>query len=181
MTNALRAAYLSITPPTGPPAAGSLGGGTTLATTSIGAPTGSPAVAGLNYFVAGVYTSGSTIVIAGDVTLDGGGDPNAVFVFQAGSSITATPGAPTPAAHARILLDERHQGVERVLAGRRLGHDRQLRRVERQRPRRRRHHDADPGHLVRPDVRGCLHLGRAVFDNNVVSIPGNVNAPAGCL
>ena len=98
VTDALRAAYLSITPPTGPPAAGSLGGGTTLATTSIGAPTGSPAVAGLNYFVPGVYTSGSTIVVAGDVTLDGKGDQNAMFVFQAGSSITAIPGAPSPAA-----------------------------------------------------------------------------------
>jgi hypothetical protein len=37
---------------------------------------------------AGVYCSASSILVTGDLTLDGGGDPNAVFVFQAGSTIT---------------------------------------------------------------------------------------------
>jgi hypothetical protein len=180
VTDALRAAYLSITPPAGPPAAGSLGGGTTLATTSIGAPTGSSAVAGLNYFVPGVYTSGSTIVIAGDVTLDGKGDPNAVFVFQAGSAITAIPGAPTPAAHARILLTNSAKASNvfwqagssatignyaewygNVLAGA----------------------DITMQTLAISCGRmfaGAFTSGALVFDNNVVSIPGHVNAPAGC-
>jgi hypothetical protein len=38
----------------------------------------------------GVYTSASTMSIAvdGTVTLDGNGDPNAVFIFQVGSSLT---------------------------------------------------------------------------------------------
>lgn len=36
----------------------------------------------------GVYNSGSTIGITGTLILDGGGDPNAVFIFQAGSSLT---------------------------------------------------------------------------------------------
>lgn len=36
----------------------------------------------------GVYTSGSTMGITGTLTLDGGGDPDAVFIFQAGSSLT---------------------------------------------------------------------------------------------
>ena len=36
----------------------------------------------------GVYNSGSTMGITGTLTLNGGGDPNAVFVFQAGSSLT---------------------------------------------------------------------------------------------
>ena len=36
----------------------------------------------------GVYTSASSISITGVLTLDGGGDPNAVFVFQAGSTLT---------------------------------------------------------------------------------------------
>lgn len=36
----------------------------------------------------GVYTSGSSIGITGTVTLDGAGDPNAVFIFQAGSTLT---------------------------------------------------------------------------------------------
>ena len=37
---------------------------------------------------AGVYCSGSTIGITGILTLDGGGDPNATFVFQAGTGLT---------------------------------------------------------------------------------------------
>jgi hypothetical protein len=37
---------------------------------------------------AGVYNSGSTIGLTGVLILDGGGDPNAVFVFQAGSALT---------------------------------------------------------------------------------------------
>ena len=37
---------------------------------------------------AGVYCSPSTIGVTGTLTLDGGGNPNATFVFQAGSSLT---------------------------------------------------------------------------------------------
>jgi hypothetical protein len=37
---------------------------------------------------AGVYCSASTIGVTGTLTLDGGGDPDAYFVFQAGSSLT---------------------------------------------------------------------------------------------
>ena len=37
---------------------------------------------------AGVYCSASTIGVTGSLTLDGGGNPNATFVFQAGSSLT---------------------------------------------------------------------------------------------
>ncbi len=36
----------------------------------------------------GVYNSGSSIGLTGALTLDGGGNPNAVFVFQAGSTLT---------------------------------------------------------------------------------------------
>lgn len=36
----------------------------------------------------GVYTSASTMGITGTLTLDGGGDPNATFIFQSGSSLT---------------------------------------------------------------------------------------------
>ena len=35
----------------------------------------------------GVYNSASSIGLTGDLTLNAGGDPNAVFVFQAGSSL----------------------------------------------------------------------------------------------
>lgn len=41
----------------------------------------------------GVYNSASTIGLTGTVTLDGGGDPNAVFVFQAGSALTTASGS----------------------------------------------------------------------------------------
>jgi hypothetical protein len=37
---------------------------------------------------AGVYCSASSIGVTGVITLDGGGDPNARFVFQAGSTLT---------------------------------------------------------------------------------------------
>ncbi len=37
---------------------------------------------------AGVYCSATSILVTGDLTLDGGGNPNAVFVFQAGSTLT---------------------------------------------------------------------------------------------
>ncbi|HVA57567.1 MAG TPA: ice-binding family protein [Gemmatimonadaceae bacterium] len=37
---------------------------------------------------AGVYCTASGIGVTGTLTLDGGGDPNATFVFQAGSSLT---------------------------------------------------------------------------------------------
>ena len=36
----------------------------------------------------GVYCTATGIGVTGTLTLDGGGDPNAVFVFQAGSSLT---------------------------------------------------------------------------------------------
>jgi Ice-binding-like len=52
--------------------------GTVIGTADIGATTKT----------AGVYCSGSTIGVTGALTLDGQGDPNAVFVFQAGSSLT---------------------------------------------------------------------------------------------
>jgi len=37
---------------------------------------------------AGVYCSATSIGVTGALTLDGGGDPNATFVFQAGSGLT---------------------------------------------------------------------------------------------
>ncbi|MGO9958950.1 MAG: ice-binding family protein [Solirubrobacteraceae bacterium] len=39
--------------------------------------------------VSGVYSSASELGLSGDLTLDGQGNPNAVFVFQAGSTLTA--------------------------------------------------------------------------------------------
>jgi type VI secretion system secreted protein VgrG len=46
----------------------------------------------------GVYSAGSSMGITGTLTLDGGGDPNAVFIFQAGSTLVTAAGSPsTPA------------------------------------------------------------------------------------
>ncbi|HZW50078.1 MAG TPA: ice-binding family protein [Bacillota bacterium] len=43
--------------------------------------------------VSGVYTSQSSIGITGTLTLDGQGDPEAVFIFQAGSTLTTASGS----------------------------------------------------------------------------------------
>lgn len=45
----------------------------------------------------GVYTSASSLALTGDLTLDGGGDTNAVFIFQAGTTLRAAAGS-------RVLL-----------------------------------------------------------------------------
>lgn len=45
----------------------------------------------------GVYTSATSLGLSGDLTLDGQGDPNAVFIFQAGSTLTTASGS-------RVLL-----------------------------------------------------------------------------
>ncbi|HJX47942.1 MAG TPA: ice-binding family protein [Gaiellaceae bacterium] len=41
----------------------------------------------------GVYNSASSIGLSGALTLNGGGDPNAVFIFQAGSTLTTASGS----------------------------------------------------------------------------------------
>jgi hypothetical protein len=47
----------------------------------------------------GVYTSGSSIGITGTLTLDAGGDPNAVFIFKAGSTLTTASGSSVVITH----------------------------------------------------------------------------------
>jgi hypothetical protein len=44
-------------------------------------------------FTPGLYTNATTVGIATDVTLDAQGDPNAVFIFQIGSTLTTTGGS----------------------------------------------------------------------------------------
>jgi len=43
--------------------------------------------------VPGVYTASSSMGLSGEVTLDAGGDPSAVFIFQAGSTLITAPGS----------------------------------------------------------------------------------------
>jgi hypothetical protein len=98
----LNTAFLHTCFPGRPAASCSLGTGATLATLTLGAITGSAQVTGQNYFTAGVYTSASSIDVHDDITLDAQNDPNAVFIFQAGSSLTIADGSiPT---HTRIIL-----------------------------------------------------------------------------
>lgn len=101
----LQAAFLQITPPAGPPAAGSLGGATNLpAGTTLGAPTGSALVLNDNLFFPGVYQSLTSIMVTGDLTIDAQGNPDAVFVFQSSSSVGTADGAAPPGTRTRILL-----------------------------------------------------------------------------
>lgn len=46
-----------------------------------------------NTLVGGVYTSATSMGLSGALTLDAQGDPDAVFIFQAGSTLTAGPGS----------------------------------------------------------------------------------------
>ena len=72
----------------------------------------SPIVADLGgqTLTAGVYNSASTIGLTGALTLNAAGDPNAVFVFQAGSALT------TASASSVNLVNG--AGLQRLLADR---------------------------------------------------------------
>lgn len=103
--NDMNAAFLSITPPAGPPAAGSRGGATNLpAGTTLGAAPGSALVQNDNWFVPGVYQSLTSILITGDLTLDAQGNPDAVFIFQSSTTVGLAVGSAPPGPHTRIIL-----------------------------------------------------------------------------
>jgi hypothetical protein len=53
----------------------------------------------------GVYSAGSSLDITGTLTLDGGGDPNAVFIFQAGSTLVTAAGSPSIPASTVALIN----------------------------------------------------------------------------
>jgi hypothetical protein len=172
----MNAAFLSITPPAGPPAAGSRGGATNLpAGTTLGAPTGSALVQGDNLFVPGIYQSLTSILITGDLTLDAQGNGNAVFIFQSSSSIGTAAGA-------RILLvngakasnvfwqasSSATLGTNSIWEGNIL---------------------AAFNITMNTGATSCGRLfagawsggaGAFVFDSNVVSVPGSASAPASC-
>jgi hypothetical protein len=179
----MNAAFLSITPPAGPPAAGSRGGATNIpAGTTLGAPTGSALVQGDNYFVPGVYQSLTSILITGDLTLDAQGNSSAVFIFQSSSTVGTAAGAPPPAVPTRILLvngakasnvfwqaaSSATLGTNTVWQGNIF---------------------ASADITMNTGATSCGRLwagawvgggGAFVFDSNVVSVPGSPSAPAGC-
>ena len=172
----LNAAFLSITPLAGPPAVGSLGGGTAIAApTTLGAVAGSPLVLGDNWFTPGVHTSITSILLTGDITLDGQGDPNAIFIFQSASTLTTADGAPSPGAHTRILLTNGTKAANvwwQVASSATIGS----------------YSEVQGNILAAFDITmklGATACGRSmagawaggtgafIFDSNVVSVPGN--------
>ena len=55
--------------------------------------------------VSGVYTSAADIFVGGDLTLDAGGDPNAVFIFQAKTgTLNTAAGITSGVPNTRVLL-----------------------------------------------------------------------------
>ena len=54
--------------------------------------------------VPGVYTAAAAMQVNGDLTLDAGGDPSAVFIFQAGSSLITAAGTTLGIPNTRVLL-----------------------------------------------------------------------------
>ncbi|OGB20615.1 MAG: hypothetical protein A3I66_22885 [Burkholderiales bacterium RIFCSPLOWO2_02_FULL_57_36] len=170
----LRAAFLSITPPAGPPAAGSLGGATNIpAGTTLGEPTGAAMVQGDNLFAPGVYQSTTSILVTGDLTLDAQGNPDASFIFQSSSTVGAATGA-------RILLINGAKASNvwwQVGTSATLGTN-----------------STWQGNiLASADITmvtgasscgrllaGAFTAGAFVFDSNTVSVPGHASAPATC-
>ncbi len=167
VTDDLRAAYLSITPANMP-------GGTAIAAgTTLGAPTGNPLVVGDNLFYTGVYTSNTSILITGDLTLDAQGDANATFVFQSASTVGTM-----PSAHIILVNGAKASNVywqagsdatlqtSTIWNGNILAY-RDITMVN---------GSSSCGRLFA----GAFTDGAFVFDSNRVSVPGNVNAPVGC-
>ena len=167
VTDDLRAAYLSITPANMP-------GGTAIAAgTTLGAPVGNAPVEGDNLFYTGVYTSNTSILISGDLTLDAQNDPNATFVFQSASTVGTN-------SNARILLVN---GAKASNVYWQAGSDATLQT-----------NTTWNGNILAyrdiTMVNGTSSCGRLfagaftdglfVFDSNHVSVPGNINAPTGC-
>jgi hypothetical protein len=174
---AMNSGFLDITPPAGPPAAGSRGGATNIpAGTTLGAPTGSPPVTGDNLFFPGIYQSITSILVTGDLTLDAQGNSNAVFIFQSSSTVGT-------AANARILLANGAKASNvywQAASSATLGTG-----------------TIWQGNIfaaaditMNTGATSCGRLwagawvggsGAFVFNANVVSVPGNASAPAGCL
>lgn len=167
ITDDLRAAYLSITPANMP-------GGTPIAAgTTLGAPTGNALVEGDNYFKTGVYTSNTSILVTGDLTLDAEGDPDATFVFQSASTVGSMPGA-------QILLIGSAKASNVYWQA---GSDATLQT-----------NTVWNGNIfayrditMKTGASSCGRLfagaftdGLFVFDSNRVSVPANTDAPAGC-
>jgi hypothetical protein len=154
-------------------------GGTVLGCGTIGSAGDAGALIGCNgnfTLPPGVYISstGSSIGISGNLVLDGGGDPNALFVFQSPSSTLVT--APTTT----IILQNGAKASNvwwYVGSSATLGTN-----------------TAFKGNILASAsismgtgatscgrlLSGASGAGAFTFLGNTVSVPGHANAPAGC-
>lgn len=174
----LNAAYLGLMP-------ASLPGATVLGCGIIGTGGGGGAgigCAGNATLAPGVYISAtaSTIGVTGVLTLDGGGDSNARFVFQAPSALTTAAGAPGLPGSQIILTN----GAKASNVWWQVGSSATIGTYA----------DfkgnvlADTTITMGTSATSCGRLlagavtasGGFVFDTNVVSVPGHASAPAGC-
>ena len=131
----------------------------------------------------GAYISAtaSSIGVTGVLTLDGGGDSNAQFVFQAPSALTTAAGAPlTPGSQIVLINGAKASnvwwwvggsgaatiGTYAIFNGNVLGSGAVVMGTS----------ATSCGRMLA----GALGAGNFVFDTNVVSVPGNPNAPPGC-
>lgn len=151
-----------------------LPGGTPLAApTTLGEPPLATLVAGDNLFVPGIYTSDTSILITGDLTLDAQGDPDASFVFQSPSTLGLEP-------NSRILLIGGAKasniwwfvGSSATLGTNSVSNGNIL---------------ASASVSMSTGATSCGRLlagaegsGAFTFLGNTVSVPGHPNAPAGC-
>jgi hypothetical protein len=178
MKSALNAAYLGIVP-------ANLPGATVLGCGTIGSAGGAGSLvgcAGNATLPPGVYISAtaSTLGVTGVLTLDGGGDANARFVFQVPSALTTAAGAPgLPGS--RIVLTNGAKASNvwwQVGSSATIGTYADFKGNVL----------ADTSILLGTSATSCGRLlagavtasGSIAFDSNVVSVPGNSNAPAGC-
>jgi Ice-binding-like len=174
---AMNTAFLGITPPAGPPAAGSRGGATNIpAGTTMGAPTGSALVQGTNYFVPGLYQSLTSILITGDLTLDAQGNPNAVFIFQSSSTVGTAAGARILLINGAKASNVYWQAASSATLGTTTIWQGNI--------------FAALDITMNTGATSCGRLwagawvggsGAFVFDTNVVSVPGSPSAPGGCV
>ena len=174
----LNAAYNSLMP-------ANLPGATVLGCGTIGTGGGAGAgvgCAGNATLPPGVYISAtaSTIGVTGVLTLDGGGDANAVFVFQAPSALTTAAGAPgVPGSQILLTNGAKASNVWwQVGSSATIGTYADFKG----------NILADTSVTLGTSATSCGRLlagavtasGAFTFDTNVVSVPGNASAPAGC-
>jgi hypothetical protein len=178
MKSALNAAYLSIVP-------ANLPGATVLGCGTIGSAGGAGSLvgcAGNATLPPGVYISAtaSTVGVTGVLTLDGGGDANARFVFQVPSALTTAAGSPgVPGSQILLTHGAKASNVWwQVGSSATIGTYADFKGNVL----------ADTSILLGTSATSCGRLlagavtssGLIAFDTNVVSVPGNSNAPAGC-